>query len=428
MYSDCKTNLAYAATGKRGVLVLLVSVIASAQLTAQNVTSPYSILGIGDIETKNAGRYFISGNTAISRRDPWAYNFSNPASLTGLPLKTMHFDLLIRGKISSFSFPDDDTATTPSKDLILRRISLAFKVTEKTGFAFGLQPYSTVNYKLNQNRVQLDNSTVYDKAVEGSGGLNQVYFSAGHVLGQQISAGITASYLFGSVQEDTRYYSSYMDITRKRSDSYSGLLVQGGLQFYSKPGTRWNHVLGLTGSVGSKLNGQLSTEYSENSVVINKSLDDGSEFRLPLSAGVGYSATSPAGITLSIEGGYSHWTYQKVNYQNSYTYPTYKGGIGMEYSFKDARTHTWERGFLGIGLNAENSYIRIEKQKLWDYSLSLGGGLNVSNNLSVYSGLELGQKGNKTNGQIRENYTQIVLGLTLKDLWLGTKKYGRYRD
>ncbi|MEI9958396.1 MAG: hypothetical protein WDM90_19300 [Ferruginibacter sp.] len=58
---------------------------------AQNVSSPYSILGIGDIESDDYGRYSASGSAAVPGGNPGYYNFSNPASLTGNTLQNHQF-------------------------------------------------------------------------------------------------------------------------------------------------------------------------------------------------------------------------------------------------------------------------------------------------------------------------------------------------
>ena len=81
------------------ILILFLTVVAalapSIRLRAQNVTSPYSILGIGDVDTKDFGRYFATGDASIARRDPSSYNFSNPASLTSLPFKVVNFEPIL---------------------------------------------------------------------------------------------------------------------------------------------------------------------------------------------------------------------------------------------------------------------------------------------------------------------------------------------
>lgn len=422
MQNHCKKY-----TGVIFFSILLLS-INPLLLVAQNVTSPYSILGIGDLDTKDFGRYFVSGSASIARRDAEAYNFSNPASLSSLPYKTMHFDVAMRGRISTFSSPEVDTVTRPSQDFIIKRVTLAFKLNQKTGIAFGFRPYSSVNYQFQLEQPILDGNTFYTKFIDGSGGINQVYFSAGTSLNKRMSAGFTASWLFGSLQKVTEYSSTsiFLDITKQENDFYYAGLFQGGFQYYSLPGKKWRHQVGITGSVSTNLSGELITEYTGSGVSIQKDIESGRNFKLPVTVGLGYSAVKNDKLTLSVEGNYYHWPYQEVEFSNSYTYPAVRISAGMEYSFKNKQwNNAYEKGFIGWGINAENSYIRIENDYLWDYSLSLGGGLNLKN-VSLYSGIEVGIKGNKGKAQIRESYTQYVLGITLKDIWIGPKISRKY--
>lgn len=408
-------------TAGRRACFTVICLLTIQSLKAQNVTSPYSILGIGDVDARQPGRYFISGNTALARRDPWAYNASNPASISALPFKTMNFDVFMRGKVSTFLVPEADTATSPTKDFIVRRVSMAFKVSNTTGIAFGLQPYSAINYKFHETGSVADGTTSYDKAIDGSGGINRVYFSVGKSVGKRLSVGVTANYLFGSLQRTTQYTNSYLNIRKQEYDFYWGGLFEAGVQYYSSAGKRWQQRLGATLSVSTRLRGQLQTEYIENNATIQKTIDDGREFKLPVSAGLGYSATHRNGLTLSVEGELSKWPYQKVDYTNSYSYPVMRASAGLEYSFKNKQVAGLETGFLAFGLTSQNYYIRIRDKPLWDYSASLGGGINVARPLAVYAGIEIGKKGNKNTGQIQERYTQFVFGITLKDIWIGPK-------
>lgn len=396
---------------------------------AQNVTSPYSILGIGDIDTKDNGRYFASGSAALARRDINAYNFSNPASLTALPLKVMHFDIAMRGRFSKYYYPDTDTALgVPSQDYVVKRISLAFKVNQKTAIAVGLKPYTSVNYKYLQQQAILDGNTSYFKQIDGSGGINQFYFSIGKTIGKRFSAGFTASWLFGSLQRNTQYISSAvsLDITKNETDFYTAAMLQGGLQYYSINGKYWKHQVGLTASVATNLRGELTTEYYETSNSILKTIvEKNRTFRLPVSAGLGYSAVNNDRLILSAEANVYFWKYQSVSYPNSYTYPSLRASLGLEYSFKYDRTSI-EKSYISAGFSMENSYIRIKNNNLWDKAFSFGAGKTLSRNLSLYTGIEIGSKGNKTLDQIREPYTQFIIGLTLKDIWSGSKFYKRY--
>jgi hypothetical protein len=397
---------------------------------AQNVTSPYSILGIGDIDTKDYGRYFSSGNASIARRDANAYNLSNPASLTALPFKIMHLDISMRGRLSNYRYPDADTALgIPSNDFVVKRIAMAFRVDEKTGIAFGFRPYSSVNYRYLEDNAILDGNTSYFKLVEGDGGINQFHLSFARKMGKHFSAGITASWLFGSLKQNTQYISPSiaLNITKKEIDFYYGASAQGGLQYFSSPGKKWTHLVGLTTTIHSKLKGELTTEYFEGENTVQKNLETGREFKLPLSIGFGYSAVKNEKLSLSMDVLWNNWRYQKVNYSSSYTYPSLRVSAGIEYSFKQ-RTfqYTGEKSFIAAGISAENSYLRIKNKTLTDISLSIGAGRNFYRSLAVYGGVEVGRRGNANDGQIQENYTQFIIGLTFKDLWLGPKYTRRY--
>jgi hypothetical protein len=405
-------------------------------VSAQNVTSPYSVLGIGDADTKDFGRYFASGNASLARRDATSYNFSNPASLTELPFKTMNFDIAMRGRSSRFRSPGLDTTTAATKDYVVKRISGAFKVSEKAAFAMGLRPFSSVNYKYNTDKIILDGSSAYTKKIEGSGSINQVYFSYAHSINKRLSVGITGSYLFGAINRATEYQGSTLDlaISKKQNDYYTGAVLQAGLQCYTQPGKKWQHLVGITASTGSQLRGELVTEYIDNSIVIKKETDTKRTFKMPVTIGLGYTATARQGLSISAEANYYNWPYQKVSYSRSYTNPAMRFSTGIEYSkkitafdrYSGSTTRTLEKWYLASGVSAENSYIRIKDNYLWDYSVSFGGGYHISRGVSFYSGLEMGKKGSLSNDQIRESYSQFIIGVTLKDLWIGPKYNKRY--
>lgn len=421
---------------RRNLLALPLVCLGWVQSFSQNVSSPYSILGIGDIDTKDYGRYFGSGNASLARRDAGSYNFSNPASLTALSTKTMNFDISMRGRSSRFGSPSFDTLTGTTKDFIVKRITLAIGLSQRSGLAIGLRPYSSVNYQYSSEDIILDGVTPFVKNIQGHGGLNQAYLSYGHRLGKRFSVGLTGTALFGQSIKETTYEGNSLEllVQKKETKSYYGSNLQAGLQFSTLAKRKWQHSLGLTTTLGSVLHGQTSLEYFENDQLLTKTVEDAEDFKLPVSAGIGYTATYRNKLNLSAEANYYHWAYQKVDYTRSYTYPSARFSLGMEYS-KKITYRNWsdpniqrqiERWHLGWGLSAENSYIRINGQNMWDYSLSLGAGYNILNGVSLYSGLEFGRKGNLSLGQFRERYTQYILGITLKEIWLGPRYTHRY--
>ncbi|MFT4092916.1 MAG: hypothetical protein QM640_04695 [Niabella sp.] len=405
-------------------LLLLAAIIKGQDVVAQNVTSPYSILGIGDIDNRDYGRYSISGSAGISRRNDAIYNYSNPASLTSLSLKVVNFDLVGRAKLSAFK--SGDTLSTADKDFAISRISLAFRPSSRFGFAFGLKPYSSVNYKYSQSTaIYNDGSVGYTKSIEGSGGINQIYGSGGYALSKHFSVGLTGAYMFGTTKKSTTYLDENigLDITNEDYSFYSGANVLLGLQYYSASKKPWQHTVGLTISKGTDLNGYAKSEYIQADTTFLEESKGDVAFKMPVSVGLGYTATNNHGLSISVQGDYYHWPEQKINYSNSYTSPSLRLAAGWEYS-KRSRYYlsdaSYEKYYLGMGVAAQNSYYTLKGNKIWDYALTLGGGYNLTGNLYFHGGLEFGVKGSNKQGQIQERYTQFNMGVTIRDVWFRT--------
>ena len=397
---------------------------------AQNTTSPYSILGVGDIETKDFGRWYGMGSTSLAMSSPYYINASNPASLMALDERVMNFDLANRGKSANFMYPTTDTFTATTKDFSVRRISLAFKPNKNWAFSVGLKPYSTINYMLVEVNPAFNNSSLLAKTVDGSGGLNQVYIAYARKLGKNLSMGLTTSYYFGSANIKTDYYGTALSssLNRQEYNIMSAFQFQLGLQYNMQISPAVKQHFGITLSNPATVTQRLETEYFSNEVSVKKNNETKRNFELPLTAGAGYAITFNDKITFGADAVFSNWKKQKVDYPNSYTTPSARLNAGFEYVKKrKIKGYAFENWYLQAGFNYENNYISVQNRDLNSYGITAGFGKNLSRMLSVYTGYEFGKKGNKSSGQITEQYSQFILGFTLKEFWFNYSKYGRYQ-
>jgi hypothetical protein len=414
---------------QKNIAIACIVFLFAAHARAQNVSSPYSVLGIGDIETFDYGRYSASGAAAVSRREAGFYNFANPASLTAMPYKAVNLDFALRGRVSKFKLPGTDTFTLPSKDMVVKRVTLAFKVTPTVGFAFGIRPFSSVNYQYSATSAISDGSASLIKYTDGSGGINQTYFSIAKQIKKRLSVGATASWLFGALQNTTTYYNPGLglDIIKSENNFYTAAGLQGGLQYQSLPAKKWQHSFGLTATAYTQLKGQNTTDYTESEVIIKTAEPVDIIFKMPVAVSAGYSIANKNGLSVNVQASYNKWPQQKVNYSNSFTSDAYGLNAGMEYSRKISNnSFTAEKYYVGWGIKMERSYLVINNNPLNDYAVTFGAGKNISRLISVNAGIEAGKKGTASFNQIRENYFQFNAGITLKDVWYGTKRFGRY--
>lgn len=413
------------------IILTLLLLNSSHVLTAQSITSPYSILGIGDIESKDCGKFFGMSSTSLAVRSASFINLNNPASLTALDPNMLNIDMNSRWRSSSFQYPAGDSFTSSYNDAAIRRLSLTFRPNQSWGLSFGIKPYSTVNYLIDEKlSIKSGGATNIAKTVTGSGGINQVYIANGIRLSKNFSVGLTASYLFGSLTRNTLYYYEDLgiNIARNEYEKLKGFQFQGGFQYTGKTGENLTHNIGITLGSPVDLKGSYQTDYVENDTVLNSTSTETKTFKIPLQVGIGYACVIGNMITIAADYNRYNWTSQKLDYPNAYTHPSQRFSLGFQYApQKNVQGQMREKVFIQAGVSYEQGYIAIQNKQINDMSASVGLGSNLTRLINVYIGLEIGKKGNVNDGQITENYTQISAGVTLKEFWYNTRKMRRYQ-
>ena len=160
-----------------------------------------------------------------------------------------------------------------------------------------------------------------------------------------------------------------LEIVNKQYSFYTGANILGGLQYYTSPQRQWQHTIGLTASGGTALKGYSKTEYTEADTTFREKSNGTAIFKMPVSAGLGYTASNKQGLSMSLEGVYYHWPRQKINYTNSYTSPSVK--CPQAGSIQNKQKQMYRMKILP-GHVQQNSYYLLNGNKLWDYSLTLG--------------------------------------------------------
>src|SRR5882724_9899656 len=112
---------------KCSLFTALVILFASAKTFAQNVSSPYSIIGIGDIEDSWFNRTSGMANTGIAYRNNTYIILNNPAAISELQDQLFIVELSARGKFVTYSGKDVTTHLT-GKDFSVERISLGMRI------------------------------------------------------------------------------------------------------------------------------------------------------------------------------------------------------------------------------------------------------------------------------------------------------------
>ncbi len=184
---------------------------AAVYIEAQNtVVSPYSRLGLGELQHSNMPHIRAKGGLGAT---DWSYrnlNITNPASYAYLRSASMNAGFNIQYNKLSDQDTDVDIWGGGMNSLVVGfpLINTINEMLEETysdwryGTVIGLQPYSTIGYEIESTGVDPELGEIR-RSFEGSGG-SQMLFAGQAIRYKNTSIGFNAGYLFGSLEQNRR--------------------------------------------------------------------------------------------------------------------------------------------------------------------------------------------------------------------------------
>ena len=224
--------------------------------------SPYSALGIGDVQGDGLSSTISTGDAGVASSNGLQLNNLNPALWVRNRFTTFEFGGV--GQFKQVSSPNDSQRDFGAN---IGFVAIAFPVTPKWTSGLMLKPHSYIDYSSAAlGRVAGTNyPTVY--AYKGRGAVNKASFTNGFQIGKYLSLGLDVSYLFGNVD-----YSSEVTVITDGTDNTVGLREKVGLKGFSGRGGAAVRIpikadnklflnVGGTYTVGSELQSRATSTY-----------------------------------------------------------------------------------------------------------------------------------------------------------------------
>jgi len=405
-----------------GFIILLT--VSSIKLVAQSNNSPYSILGIGDIDNEFYNRTSGLASTGIAYRSDRFLINNNPASFSALGNQVFFGELGIKGSIIDYYGSGVDPASNQSSDITFRRLAIAAKIMKHWGTSVGLVPFSTVNYEFNAPlTIQGTYAELLNQYYQGNGGINKVYFANSYEFFNHLSLGIDLSYLFGSLQQKLIYQdlSGAELLSQNISTSMTNLYIDYGLQFYTKIGKKWDFALGATFANKTDLNPYTNVTIlaSDSTQLLNEgSLQPTLLRQIPKSYGFGISISRDHKLTLLADYKYQNWSSLDYSFFNYALQDSRRFSVGIELSKNKKVYNSYvETKYLQAGFYYDESYINAYGQQIKDVGGTLGFGINSKRTLLSYCiSLQLGVKGQNNAQLIQEKYANLNLAISFGDI------------
>lgn len=447
----------------KSFLLVVVSIWHFCAVAQNDVDSPYSRFGLGDISSDKFVPSLTMGGLSAALSDPYFTNLSNPASLAAL--QATSFELGFDVFKSTLKVP----STNQSQDYWggnLNYFSLAFPVINPVNrlldrrsqdfnwsMGIALLPFSRVNHYSSREKF-LENIGTVQEENEGSGGLNKVLFSNG-VKYKKFYAGFSVGYLFGTIKNEQAILYQDLDLAFHNyilnEASYRGLLFKSGLQYevdLSKGKGAENIrdvkmiTLGLSSSSGTKFRtlstdytalkglrfGGLADEFPEDeetdTLSYQTDIERFGKLAGDLSLGIVYRRGARwllgANLTFINGKGYEN-DLSDYRLQNALQL-----GFGMQYTPDYASYNSyWKRVMYRAGLQFGTDPRVVNSEQIKQFSLNAGIGLPVvvSRQLSFIN-LGVNYGNHSGNIPIKENVLGFSVGVTLNNnLWFLKRKF-----
>ncbi|XOV92458.1 MAG: hypothetical protein ACFHWX_19920 [Bacteroidota bacterium] len=409
------------------VAIFLFVLVVGYGANAQTVTSLYSSHGVGEVSHPGLQQNFAMGGLGYGTPFMFGINLQNPSMLYTNPLST--FSVGLKGDFRQYK---GDGVSSNSNAASLRYLAMAFPlVKSRWATAISLLPFSAVNY----NSYSVDSLTTEVVSInryQGNGGLSSLSWSNSFRLHKSLAIGIKSSFIFGTIEKDSRVQltggnvsDSYL-INYKELTGYKDIIFSLSISNKFKiADTRYINV-GAVYDLSGQLNGNLETSYerySGSNLLQTKELTSSSvSFQLPRSFSFGLSYQIISKLLVGADVNLKQWQGGESSVD------TYNDALAFSLGGElipdiQSVSNYFKRAIYRAGISYKELPYLVENTQINDFGINFGVALPVSGYSSIETALKYGWRGTTDNGLTRESYFQVVLGATINDQWFIKRKY-----
>ncbi|MDO7172873.1 hypothetical protein [Mariniflexile sp. AS56] len=409
------------------LILSLFLVVFTMQTRAQSnalSSSPYSLYGLGLSNETSTGKVNGLGGLGIAMPSSSFINNSNPAAFGSILLNSFLYDFGIKAQTNTLA---EGNSTDSNITANFSNIALAFPVTKRSGFGITLIPLTSVGYSISgiETNIEGTSNSVFITDIVGTGGINDLKLNYGYALTNKFRLGITGSALFGQIKQTETDYLPSNTFVIEDINYYSGVRVGAGFQYdvfknFSIGGTT-QLPTSLSGSKSSTITlytTDATTDLTENS---ESTIDD---FNLPLELGFGLQTTLKKYFSLNLDYKKSYWTNTNQSDQLGTYVDQNLFGVGLQYAAEKKASKFFNNLEYRVGYNFNDGNLEVNDQRVKSSSLNLGIGIPFNDYTSsmINIGYSYGNKGQITNGLIKENYHLLSINLSLEGIWFQKRK------
>jgi hypothetical protein len=380
--------------------------IAAAQ---ENNSSPYSCLGIGDLNNAESVRTAGMASTAIGISGRTFLNTANPASLAALDTNIFILDLTGSARGSRFTSGTADQKTFGAN---FTRVTAGLRLTPRWSAAMSMQPYSTVSYRSEYEEYIEGSEMTTQTLYEGSGGVTRFSCINSFAITESLSLGADVMLLLGNIDHNV----SQGGITVNQNSAALAVSFLAGLLYKDKLTDNLMFSAGLTyGRSGElKLKNNILIQDASGNTVLDEAIASSST-GIPDNFGAGLSVTGRR-ILIAADYNFQRWSVIKDQMPAFRFTDRHEISAGIAFvPSPTASMYYLRRVEYQAGFSVSNSYLKYKDTNPLNIEITSGFCLPLRNGSNIGVGLSLGRQGTVSEGLVRENYVKLTLGLSLAE-------------
>jgi hypothetical protein len=422
---------------KKVVLFIFSSVLTITVALGQAASSPFSYLGIGETYGNALVHNQGMGGVGISNPQYFYLNNMNPALLV-----FNRFTVFEAGFIGERRTAKGEGISETNGNGNLNYLITAFPIKlGKWTTSIGLMPYSTVKYKLDYLDSIIGSSTSTASVREsGEGGVNQFFWSNGVTVNKNISLGIKATYLWGSV---IRQYSNTITGNTNPIPYYPSVYVRNYIKDFNLTAGFSYHKDSIGGRKNYKINvgvvydlkANLNTEYyarferrtstgiADSTIIVD---NEPGTITLPSTISGGISFAKGDQWVVGIDMSYFDYSQYKDFNGNNPSWGTqgWKTALGFELTPDPTQLSGYlKRMTYRTGVSYDQYPYLINGNIVKDFGINFGFSTPVSRVSSLDFAFKVGKRGDVQTNSIEENYFKVYFGMTFNDQWFIKRRF-----
>lgn len=447
------------------VILAALSVLGVERAYAQNgaftAYSPYTMFGIGELQTIGTAQSRSMGGVGVAWRSTQMPSMANPAGYSATPRKSFLFSVGAEGNFlqnTQKSYSGDQyvgLAKNGKNSVNIHEIAIQFPVAKKLGIGLSLMPYSSVGYKmsfLDMRDEIAGNIGTASYNYFGEGDVTEVKLGVGWEPIKNLSFGIAAKYYWGKI---THNFTSAVENNIVGNGTYHSVVGNDEYaisNFKFQVGVQWNVIssdkrvmtIGATYDYGGSLSPKVTKSLLLNNTYQTEVATENSvsQMRLPHSVKVGtmyQDSKFMAAVEYEFQawgsGNNGHFEELASNRISVKYVDTHIAKVGFSYTPNrfDVRNYL-KRISYRVGFRYGNYYQAYNGHNVPEIAVTAGLGfpLKFMGNSSIDVSLEYGRRGSHALmcdapkvGMIRQDYFKVGLGFVLfgDDYWFVRQKY-----